>query len=234
MSFKMKYQITSKFITPKTDRRPGVPIQKVRFITDHDTGNPGATAMNHYDFYMNNLNGDKSSAQIFVDDKVILEVIPAFKNPEKAYQVMRSKTKDNELFGYDAIDVSIGVEWCYGGKIDSKESYKKYVWTLAYLCYLYGLDPYKHNIGHFLLDPKRRSDPVSGLKTIGKTYEQFKQDIVNEYKDCIKEPLIDIKDEIVRTAETIVKKIKNNEQVIKPQLDWMKNKIDEYYKLGGK
>lgn len=234
MSFKIKYEITSKFITSNTDRRPSIKIQKVRFSTAHDSGNPGATALDHYKFYMNTLNGNKSSAQIFVDDVHILELIPAFKNPEKAYHVMRSKPKDNELFGCDAIDVSIGTELCYGGKINNLEAYKRYVWVHAYLCYLYGLNIRKHIIGHYKLDPKRRTDPIPGLKSVGKTFEQFINDVEKEYAECTQlegEGMNEEVRQILRACGTIIEHLVDGES-IEEQINWL-NKNYEIYKMNG-
>lgn len=189
MSFKMKYQIKQDFLPINTKRRSGKKISKVRFLVAHDTGNPNSTAKGNVTYYKNSANNESASAHIFVDDKEIIECIPAFKIPEKAWHVLYNKPKDNQLFGYDSNDVAIGVELAYsvnGGKINNEESYKKYVWVLAYLCYFYELNPLKHITGHHILDPQRKTDPVNALSKMGKTYDGLLKDVHKELIECQK------------------------------------------------
>ena len=49
----------------------------VRFIVAHDTGNPGSTAAANVKYYERSRNEMSASAHIFVDDKEIVECIPA-------------------------------------------------------------------------------------------------------------------------------------------------------------
>src|ERR1700741_1312413 len=146
MAFKDKYTITPAYLTVKSKRRSGKLISPgVKFIVAHDTGNPKSTARNNRDYYERSRNEKSASAHLFVDDKEILECIPALTSdkPEKAWHVLYEKPADNELFGYDANDAAIGVEYCYGGTINADEAYKRYVWVLAKICSVYGLDPSK-------------------------------------------------------------------------------------------
>jgi len=185
MTFNMKYNINKDYIAKGTMKRPGNGI-KVQFIVAHDTGNPGSTAQNNVDYYKRVANESYASAHIFVDDKQILECIPALTGPtERAYHVIYDVTKDNELFGVDANDGAIGVEFCYGNGINFTEAYKKYVWVIAYICFKFNIDPRKKITGHFILDPARKTDPVGGLKFGGKTFPQFLADVVTEYNNCI-------------------------------------------------
>jgi lysozyme len=92
--------------------------------------------------------------------------------------------KDNALFDANANDAAIGVEYCFGGKIDADKAYEKYVWVLAKLCFEFKLDPSKDIVGHFFLDPKRKTDPVTGLAHSRRTYERLLKDVVNEYQEC--------------------------------------------------
>lgn len=184
MSFKMKYEIKADYLKSGSKKRPGNTI-KPKFIVAHDTGNPKSTARNNVNFYKRVQNTEYASAHLFVDDKEIIECVPALTaTPERAYHVIYDVPTDNNLFGDDANDAAIGVELCFGGRINNEESYKKYVWVLAYICYKFGLNPAKHIAGHFQLDPKRKSDPVSGLKTFGKTFEGLISDVVAEYNEC--------------------------------------------------
>jgi hypothetical protein len=40
-------------------------------------------------------------------------------------------------------------------------------------------------VGHCLLDPRRKTDPVSGLRAGGRTYDQLLADVVLEYQNCL-------------------------------------------------
>jgi N-acetylmuramoyl-L-alanine amidase len=185
MQFKLKYSIDKQYLTKGTKRRSGNKINNVKFIVAHDTGNKNSTAQNNVTYYQRSNNEMSASAHIFVDDKNIIECIPALTDtPEKAWHVLYNVTTDNKMFGADANDVAIGVEYCYGSNIDSNEAYKRYVWTLAYICYKFNLDPAKAIVGHHILDPNRKTDPVSGLRDSGRTYAQLLKDVVAEYKDC--------------------------------------------------
>jgi N-acetylmuramoyl-L-alanine amidase CwlA len=181
----MKYQITHKLIPIKAtlpNRRSGSNISKVRFLTAHDTGNLDVPANNYYRNY-NRTYGEKSaSAHIFIDDTEIIEVIPAFKNPEKAWHVLYDRPLDNQKYGDDANDCAIGCEMCYfTDKARSQKAYEKYVWVLAYLCHIYNLNPKTDIIGHMILDPQRKTDPANGLRYSSHTYQNLLDDVAIEY-----------------------------------------------------
>ena len=165
----------------------------VRFIVAHDTGNPGSTARQNVRFYNNTPNPDRvASAHLFVDHREIIECIPALTGsgpPEKAYHVLYSVPRDDQLFGVNANDAAIGVEYCYGGSIDADEAYRKYVWVMAFACARFALDPRTSIVGHFVLDPQRKTDPMSGLGQSHRLYEQLLRDVVDEYEACSGNPL---------------------------------------------
>jgi N-acetylmuramoyl-L-alanine amidase CwlA len=185
--FFLKYQITEDFIPVKTKRRSGQLINKVVFIVAHDTGNPTSTAKQNVHYFKDSCNDMSASAHIFVDDKDIIECVPALEQfPEKAWHVYYSVKSDNNLYGCDANDAAIGVEYCYGNNINSDEAYKRYVWVLAYIAFRFQLKLPDCITGHFILDPDRKTDPQSGLKASGRSYEQLLIDVVNEYKECLK------------------------------------------------
>jgi len=197
--FKMKYEITPKYLTPNTKRRSGIPMNGVKFIVAHDTGNPSSTALNNVNYYERSRNDDFASAHLFVDDHEIYECIPTglIENmvPEKAWHVVYNTPIDNQLYGCDSNDYAIGIEYCFGGKIDAEEAYKRFIWLTAYVCYKYGLDPAKDVTGHHILDPKRKIDPKNGLNlSLGITFEQYIEDVVKEYTECLKEdePMLDV------------------------------------------
>lgn len=194
MDFVKKYQITPRYLTANTKRRSGQLIHpSVKFVVAHDTGNPKSTASGNVSYYERTNNETYASAHIFIDDKEIIECIPALtsERPEKAWHVRYNMSKDNELYGFEANDVAIGVEYCYGEQINADEAYKRYIWTIAYICHKFDLDPKVSISGHYILDPGRKTDPVSGLKASGRSYEQLLRDVVNEYEECrgLKVPL---------------------------------------------
>lgn len=187
MSFLQKYTITPRYLTKPSKRRSGKLIMgSVKFIVAHDTGNPSSTATNNVNYYERSRDEESASAHIFVDDKEIIECIPALTAPpEKAWHVLYKTDTDNHIYGYDANDVAIGVEYCYGGHIDADEAYRKYVWVIASVCERFNLDPATSVVGHFFLDPKRKTDPVTGLAQSRRTYDQLLKDIVAEYQTCM-------------------------------------------------
>ena len=183
--FKMKYQIKQVFLSSGTKRRSGLKADKIRFLVAHDTGNEGSTARANVMYYERTANDQSASAHIFVDHAEIIECIPAQKSPEKAWHVRYDAgNTDNERFGVEANDSSIGVELCYGTPVITREAYSKYVWTLAYLCHLYNLDPRLDIVGHFELDPKRKTDPINALKTIQKNMDDLLDDVAFELEVC--------------------------------------------------
>lgn len=169
------YQITRDYIR-KGNSRSGQRIAKVRFIVSHDTGNTGSTAYNNHNYF--NKQQPSASAHTFIDDQYILEIIPI---TEKAWHVQYNKPKDNQLFGADSNDAAIGVELCWGGKIDFNKAYKRYVWYHAYLCKKFNLNPRKHIVGHYTLDPERRSDPLNAFKRYGITWKKFIDDVAKDF-----------------------------------------------------
>jgi N-acetylmuramoyl-L-alanine amidase len=186
MAFKQKYQITSRYLPSPSARRSGIPMSPgVRFIVAHDTGNPNSTATGNVRYYTNSANEASASAHLFVDDKEIIECIPVLTgNPEKAWHVLYNVPTDNQMFGHNANDAAIGVEYCYGTNINADEAYRKYLWLIAYACHQFNLDPAKSVVGHFMLDPHRKTDPVTGLAHSRRTYEQLLRDVVAEYNEC--------------------------------------------------
>jgi N-acetylmuramoyl-L-alanine amidase len=165
-----------------------IPMEKVKFMVAHDTGNPGSTAAGNVTYFENSRNDMSASAHTFIDDKQIIECIPLLTgSPEKAWHVVYSAPEDNRRYGADANDAAGGVELCHGGAINLLEAYNRYVWYLAYACFKFGLEPSVQISGHYQLDPERRTDPTGPLKKLGKTFEDFIQDVISEYKSSLRE-----------------------------------------------
>lgn len=185
MPFTQTYTVKADYLTTGTQRRSGLALLPARFIVAHDTGNPNSTALGNVSYYKNSVNVSQQSAHIFVDDKDIIECIPAVTGvPEKAWHVRYDVVGDNTRYGDDANDVAIGVEYCYGPAINADEAYKRYVWTLAYICFTLNLPPTGAIVGHFELDPTRRTDPKTGLAASGRTFAQLLLDVAAEYALC--------------------------------------------------
>ncbi|EIT86422.1 N-acetylmuramoyl-L-alanine amidase CwlA [Fictibacillus macauensis ZFHKF-1] len=206
MKFNMKYKVSKDYIQKGTRR--GGDYFTPNFGVLHDTGNPGSTARNNQKYFNSTPNDPSSaSAHTFIDDQTILEIIPLTTGKaEKAFHVRYNRPEDNELFGDDANDKAVGVELCFGGNITFAEAYKRYVWYCAYVSYVFKFDPSRW-IGHEKLDPPRRDDPSNALKRYGKTYDQLRKDIINEYYRCL------IKDEpypghLIKTGSKDVQNIK--------------------------
>jgi N-acetylmuramoyl-L-alanine amidase len=168
------YQITHDYIK-HGKARPGTPLQGPLFGVAHDIGNGASTADQNRAYFNNHQ--PPASAHVFIDDKKILIIIPL---NEKAYHVQYQKPMDNLLFGDDANDAAIGVELCWGGKINFQEAYKRYVWFWAWLCKKYNWNPHKHIVSHKTLDPQRRTDPDNALNKHGITFIQFLEDVKKE------------------------------------------------------
>ncbi|MGG6314098.1 peptidoglycan recognition protein family protein [Paenibacillus macerans] len=179
-----KYKIERRYVAKRSNVRPGTRLLTgaPEFFVAHDTGNPGATAENHY-AYFNSQNDRSASAHVFIDDTKVLEIIPTGTGSdpaEKAWHVLYDVTTDNDRFGYDANDAAIGVELCYGGRINFTEAYKRYVWYLAYCCSKWNKNPYTFIPSHKQLDPARRRDAEQALATGGKTLKNLLDDISTE------------------------------------------------------
>lgn len=186
-----KYIIAPQYLTKPSKRRSGRLISpSVKFVVAHDTGNPRSTASGNVKYYESSRDTESASAHIFVDDKSIIECIPALTGPqpEKAWHVLYNTPIDNHLYGYDANDVAIGVEYCYGDNIDADEAYRKYIWVIACICKTFALDPKTSVVGHCILDPTRKTDPVTGLAHSRRSYDQLLSDIATEYQACYGAP----------------------------------------------
>lgn len=177
-----EYEITQHWLPAPSKRRSKIPADKIRFLVAHDTGNPGSTAAGNVKYYERSCQEQSASAHLFVDDKQIIECVPALTaRPEKAWHVRYNCPGKVDLQRYKtyANNAAIGVEYCYGANIKADEAYKRYVWVLAYACWKFHLDPAHDIIGHHLLDPSRKSDPVSGLAKSGRSYAQLLRDVAD-------------------------------------------------------
>jgi N-acetylmuramoyl-L-alanine amidase len=189
MPFTEKFLITKKYLPSPTRRRSGLLADAIKFVVVHDTGNPGSTARGNVKFYADTADTVErkktASAHLFVDDREIVECVPALTGtPEKAWHVLYDRPADNELFGADANDAAIGIEYCYGGTINPDLAYEKYVWLIAKTCDAFGLDPASSIVSHAFLDPKRKTDPITGLAHSRRSYDRLLLDVQREFRIC--------------------------------------------------
>jgi len=176
----LEYPITQHWLPAPSKRRSKRLANKIRFLVAHDTGNPGSTAAGNVKYYESSCQQCSASAHLFVDDKQIIECVPALTAPpEKAWHVRYNCAErvDLALYKCHANDAAIGVEYCYGPNIKAKEAYQRYVWVLAYACWKFHLDPAHDIIDHHRLDPTRKTDPHSGLAKSGGSYAQLLRDV---------------------------------------------------------
>ncbi len=167
-----KYPIERRYIVKRSNTRPGLRLTTgdPAFFVAHDSGNPGAGADSHFR-YFNTLTDRSASAQVFIDDKKILEIIPTGTGDdpaEKAWHVLYNVTTDNERFGYDANDAALGVELCYGGGIDFEQAYKRFVWYLAFCCTKWNKNPRIFIPSHNSLIQRARLTAITRLNSAGR------------------------------------------------------------------
>lgn len=167
--------IKQKYLPVPSQRRSGEKIEEITYLVCHDTGSNGSTAEENVDWYIKSANDLQASAHAFVDDQGVIECIPL---SEKAWHVRYNAGIAPNLQGNFANDHAIGIELCYStrGNFDTHGAYKNYCEYIASLCHAYSLDMTKL-VQHTELDPTRRTDPLNAFKTIGKTWEQFLEDI---------------------------------------------------------
>jgi len=166
--------IIEKYLPINSLRRSGQKITAVKFIVCHDTGNSGSTASGNVSYFIKSANEISASAHFFVDDKETINCIP---ENEKAWHVRYLSKVDNTMYMADANDVALGVELCYGGEIDNQKAYSNYCALIAHLCIKYHLNPRKDLVAHQTLDASHRTDPLNAFSKIGKTWEQFIEDV---------------------------------------------------------
>jgi len=198
-------EIKTKLIPKGTLRRSGQLTAPILFITLHDTGNPNSTAMNNVNYYIDSCNYQKASAHIFVDDKEAIMCIPAFEKSEKAWHVMYDPTVDNELYGDDANDCSIGVECCYFPNDVNRtlKAYKNYVEVVVQLLKFHKLS-HEKTLSHKALHKQRKVDPDNMLKVVGKIQSQLEADIRKEYEDSVMKDYIEVlKENAINVQEWI-------------------------------
>ncbi|MCQ4086685.1 N-acetylmuramoyl-L-alanine amidase family protein [Saccharibacillus sp. JS10] len=188
-----KYPIERRYIAKRSNTRPGTRLTTgaPAFFVAHDTGNPSATAENHYR-YFNTLTNRSASAHTFIDDRQILEIIPTGTSSdpaEKAWHVLYNVTADNERFGYNANDAALGIELCYGGNINFQQAYQRFVWYLAFCCNKWNKDPRLFIPSHKQLDPARKIDCDNALKSGGLTLKDLIADVTAELNSIANTPV---------------------------------------------
>lgn len=144
--------VKNKYIKINKFTRPGNELVGVKGIIIHWTANPGAPAINHFNYFNNGAGGRYASAHIFVDSKEALCIVPQNEVTYAANETGKSKVaKFNGNFGYtngNANGCTISLEMCVekNGEISSTVVQQS-VKIVADLCKKYKLtekDVYRH------------------------------------------------------------------------------------------
>ena len=139
------YNIQQKLVKVNKYSRPGMKQLAIRAIVIHWTANPGATALNHYNYFNNGGGGRYAGAHYFVDKTSILQLVP---DNEVAYHANEKGTSKvsylNNLkvgtYKGNANVASIGIEMC----VEKDGSYhpetlKRTYWLANHLLKKHGL-----------------------------------------------------------------------------------------------
>lgn len=189
----MAYQIVEKLL-PKggkaaNSNRPGTPLSPEGVVV-HETATPNATAENEYRYFSTGYRG--ASAHYFVDDKVILRVIP---ENEMAWHA-----------GPTANKKFLSVELChFKDETRFQETWKRAVWLVADMCRRYGWDPKKAVVSHAWVSrtwkETNHTDPEGYFAAHGRSMEQFVSEVVNLLKGGTEMPSVPAwKEQVVSDA----------------------------------
>lgn len=168
------YQITEKLLRKggrkENSNRPGTPLRPVGVII-HETGTPNATAENEYRYFSTGYRG--ASAHYFIDDKVILRVIP---ENEVAWHA-----------GPTANRMFLSMELChFDDEARFQEVWKRAVWLAADMCRRYAWDPDASVHSHAWVSRTWKEtnhlDPEAYFAAHGKSMEQFVAEVKNLLK----------------------------------------------------
>lgn len=155
--------------------RPGAKMTSIEFLVWHYTANPGASAENHFNYFLGLKNQNPhdsiedryASAHLFIDRDSALEIIPL---DEKAFH------SGNRW--YNAC--SIGIELCIekDGNFHP-DTIKRAVQIGAYLCEKYRIDPIQRQIRHYDVTGKLCPKPWVLNPTL---FKLFKRDVAAAMK----------------------------------------------------
>ncbi len=167
--------ITKKLLPIPSQRSSGEKMDKVLYVVSHDTGTINSTAQNNVDWYIKTANDIQASAHYFVDDT---EVICCIEDNLKAWSVRYDAGIAPNVAPHFMNDCAIAVELCYFSDLSrTKAAYDNYVNLIAELCSTHGIDPHTGVVGHYQLDPSRRTDPMNAFALIGKTWDNFIEEV---------------------------------------------------------
>lgn len=204
-------------LIPYGTRRTGQKLDTSEpiFAVYHDTGNPGSTAQQNVDYYINTYMQDwasTASAHFFVDDEECIIDVPI---DEKAWHVIYDTPKDNYYFGDDANDAAFGGELCYFP--DDRERSLKALDNFARVCAVlfesWNIDHYNKCPGHQDIQDDKQ-DPGNALEACG--YGRHEIDVIDNLvqhymdgTDIDKDTVMDLPED----DEVIEKKPKGCERV---------------------
>ncbi|MCH4326235.1 peptidoglycan recognition protein family protein [Staphylococcus haemolyticus] len=167
-------------LVPYGTRRTGQKLDTGEpiFAVYHDTGNPGSTAQQNVDYYINTYMQDwasTASAHFFVDDEECIIDVPI---DEKAWHVIYDTPKDNYYFGDDANDAAFGGELCYFP--DDRERSLKALDNFARVCAVlfdsWNIDHFNKCPGHQDIQDDKQ-DPGNALEACG--YGRYEIEVID-------------------------------------------------------
>lgn len=167
-------------LIPYGTRRTGQKLDTSEpiFAVYHDTGNPGSTAQQNVDYYINTYMQDwasTASAHFFVDDEECIIDVPI---DEKAWHVIYDTPKDNYYFGDDANDAAFGGELCYfpNDRERSLKALDNFARVCAVLFESWNIYHYNKCPGHQDIQDDKQ-DPGNALEACG--YGRHEIDVID-------------------------------------------------------
>lgn len=164
---KISYQVIDKYLK---NNRSGQ-LLNPEGIVIHSTDNPGATAIDHFNYFDSAYRG--VSGHYFVDWNEIIKAVP---ENEVAWHAGR--TANNKY---------LAVEMCEPKDHDPQkfeEVWKRTVWLIADICVRYGWDVSSSVLSHrevsLRWNESTHIDPYPFFEKYNRTWDQLIEDIVRE------------------------------------------------------
>lgn len=148
--------------------RSGKLVSKVEKVVIGDTGYRGLTAQAAADDLA------QAYGHLIVDNEHIVECVPTLTSGvglvEQAHFVRTIPGQE-----FDAEQVAIAVNLCFGGGIEAEKTYTHCIGLLAYICHRFGLEASALRPARDL--DRARVDPDTPLKAAGKDFDALSESV---------------------------------------------------------
>lgn len=173
----MPLKISKKFITNKDQMGAKRKLSDIKFLVIHDTANTGynAGAMSHYNF-VQNRKGTYGSANYYVDDEIILQIIP---DDIISWGVGDTWARTDKTRKDIKNSNSLNVELCINCNADPDKAYKNLIYLAKYLISKYKFD-LDNVVRHF--DATNKPCPGSWKDNNWTKWYKFKKDLMEACK----------------------------------------------------